>query len=1132
MASVLLQGVGSAVGNAILPGIGGAFLGSLGRAAGGLIDQKIGLGTHVTGPRLETLSVQDSRYGRAIPVIYGRARVAGNVIWSTDLIETQHNSSVGGKGGGISTTTFTYSVHCAVGLCLGPIGGIATIWADSTIIYQNGSWTSGIVDAATVYTGSASQTPDPFMQSVLGADNVPAWKNLAYIVFENLQLAHFGNRIPNLTFEIIPASNVTSPIWSGSINPALNGIGSDMACGMLTPIPLNSTTAVVGGYTPSGSNWAFTAITYDTSGSVPVEIARASSTSFPISFAYDQSWSLSPDGRFIIFYTVDDTGTRLHYFALYDTVAQQFGPVLSANLDRATPYKVMAWLDAQRFVISDIVGGALGLHVFMRSGLGLVDLGFFNIWGNGTSTTLQPYYGAQFTPYAGGLIAYVWTFGVSNPLTLTARTITWRNGTLNVGAAFTAVGGMTISTWSQICAQFIQTSAIEWTLVITSTYYTGLISFEPSANGAVITRPWQVFTNSFGLGGTNYPVFFGDRFIVIQQAYTENQYRLSEILLASGRFSQSANAVVITGSTAYSHQFGAIRLDTNRILFIAANTNNTIGQCAVINRGTSGNLATVIGDILTRAGYGTSDYDLSALSSTIIDGYVVSENHPARGTIEPLQMYTPFDLVEASGVLKAIPRGSSAAVTISSSEWRAVENYTADPPPGLDVTRGQESDLPREITLDFIDPSRNFEINSQRARRTATSSKLVQKITLPIVCEANLSKQIAEARLFTTWAERELVRISLSRRWLALDPADIIDLGNGSMLRVASINQKGSLLEIEGFYVYGAASTSAATADGGQQSGATTSATVPSLLYLLDAPLLQNADDQPGVYVAAAGLAGWKSASIWRSRDGVNYINTASLTQPATAGNATTILANGPTNYIDHVSSVTVQLVYGSLASCNDLDLLNGANAAWLGGEIIQFQTATLMGPGQYQLTNLLRGRRGTEYATTTHTVGEDFVLLQSGSLDFLAAQITDRGASYDFRALSKGQSLGDAQDYAFTYALNTIRPFAPAGLSGTRSNGTSGDLTLTWKRRARLNAEWVDNIDVPLDESSESYDLEIMNGTSVMRTFSTITAPTITYTVAQQTADWGGTVPPHFTINVYQLSSRYGRGLKATALV
>ena len=77
------------------------------------------------------------------------------------------------------------------------------------------------------------------------------------------------------------------------------------------------------------------------------------------------------------------------------------------------------------------------------------------------------------------------------------------------------------------------------------------------------------------------------------------------------------------------------------------------------------------------------------------------------------------------------------------------------------------------------------------------------------------------------------------------------------------------------------------------------------------------------------------------------------------------------------------------------------------------------------------------------------------------------------------------------------------------------------------MNAAWVDYIDVPLDEAQELYDVEIMSGTSVLRTVSGVTVPQFVYTAAMQTADWGGSIPPTFTVRVYQRSDRYGRGKK-----
>ena len=169
MASIIL----TAAGQAIAPGIGGALLGALGAYAGSVIDTQVfGLGSgrrKFEGPRLENLKVQDSRYGAGIPIVYGRTRVAGNVIWSTDLIETrqEQSQSGGGKGGGggsVSAIHYTYRVSCAIGICFGPIVTLHAVWADGKLIYDGVNWKSGIVSSATVYTGTTTQAADPVMQ--------------------------------------------------------------------------------------------------------------------------------------------------------------------------------------------------------------------------------------------------------------------------------------------------------------------------------------------------------------------------------------------------------------------------------------------------------------------------------------------------------------------------------------------------------------------------------------------------------------------------------------------------------------------------------------------------------------------------------------------------------------------------------------------------------------------------------------------------------------------------------------------------------------------------------------------------------------------------------------------------------
>jgi len=207
MAALVLSVAGGAAGSAVF-GPAGAIAGRLaGAIAGNIIDRSL-FATHserqVEGPRLADLDVMASTEGAPIPRIYGRARLSGQVIWATDIEEVvsvrSDTESAGGKGGGNSvtttTTTYTYFANFAVGLCEGAIGRVARIWADGKPLD-----TSGLVVRA--YVGNDSQTPDPLIVAREGAGNAPAYRGLAYVVFERLPLEQFGNRIPQLSFEVM-----------------------------------------------------------------------------------------------------------------------------------------------------------------------------------------------------------------------------------------------------------------------------------------------------------------------------------------------------------------------------------------------------------------------------------------------------------------------------------------------------------------------------------------------------------------------------------------------------------------------------------------------------------------------------------------------------------------------------------------------------------------------------------------------------------------------------------------------------------------------------------------------------------------------------------------------------------------
>jgi hypothetical protein len=205
MAALVLSAGGAALGGALFGPVG-AMVGRVGGAlAGNMLDRSLlggGEATSREGPRLADLNVMASTEGSPIPRVYGRARLSGQVIWATQLeevISTREDDSAGGKGFGApqsTSTTYSYFANFAVGLCEGEISDVRRIWADGQPL-----------DLANinfrVHRGDDEQMPDALIVAKEGADNAPAYRGLAYIVFERLSLEGFGNRIPQLSFEIV-----------------------------------------------------------------------------------------------------------------------------------------------------------------------------------------------------------------------------------------------------------------------------------------------------------------------------------------------------------------------------------------------------------------------------------------------------------------------------------------------------------------------------------------------------------------------------------------------------------------------------------------------------------------------------------------------------------------------------------------------------------------------------------------------------------------------------------------------------------------------------------------------------------------------------------------------------------------
>jgi hypothetical protein len=452
-----------------------------------------------------------------------------------------------------------------------------------------------------------------------------------------------------------------------------------------------------------------------------------------------------------------------------------------------------------------------------------------------------------------------------------------------------------------------------------------------------------------------------------------------------------------------------------------------------------------------------------------------------------------------------------------------------------ELTRAQESDLPHVAKVTFIDGDRDYSQGMAEGRRIAGDAARVASARLPIVTTYRAARNIAETMVQEAWASRERGKFTLPPSKLALDASDIVTLsanGRGHPMRLTGLSL-GDAIEAEAMsiepqlYDAFAAPVREPVANDpviyGQQLG-----------VFLDLPLIRGDETPYADSVAAYGNPWPGGVAFYRSPATSGYTLKALAATPAVIGVTGTDFHAGPTSRWDEGNTLRVVLSAGELSSTEALLVLGGANycavenadGEW---EVIQFRTASLTAPLTYALTGLLRGQAGTEGAMRDPVAsGARFVLLDDAvvQVDMVAADI---GLTFNWKY---GPARYDIGHISYQTAIRTfqgagLRPLSPVHVTGRQA---PGGLEISWIRRTRIGGDGWDQLEVPLGEDREAYEIDILDGADVVRTLAA-TTPGILYTTAQQTTDFGAP-QPSYAVRVYQLSATYGRGQAREAIV
>lgn len=1145
MAVLAVAAVGSAIGGAI----GGTFLGiaastwgwSIGAAVGNMLFAPDG--PDYEGPRLGDLKVTGAVEGSDIPILYGQCRAATQLIWTKDLREVVTKTSSGGKGGGGGSTTTTYTYFGTFAVCVGEFQSqhIRRIWANKKLIYDtspSAQFTTEEGHAFNLYLGSQTQQPDPLIEAEVGAGNAPAYRGYTYIVFDDIPLVDYGNRLPNIEIEVVTSGNSNIVYEEDLItqNGTHHGPRSQFYDKKRELI------IQVRGLTYSGERndpGFWDVIWIDPSSRTVVD--KLTHTIMP--YGFGQGGFLWPN---------DEEATHL---------------VLAGNADGTGSGADVHYvnLDTRKVTRVDLNQGYMGarcpdgfVHVHYTFGQTRINVSLYKEDDDRTFIWSE-------------LQADGYHFGETTlPIVTDGRNfliIGYKDGTdprewYIISAKYSLYTEWNGSSWED------KLSATRTSGYIHLPFLDGIPGYPrdrealyESATGYYwFSHFWDV-TNDNGIQpegasacywAVDKNAEFKERFIVedvngggipinIQgepnfdfNEETGNIYRICtgigfEITNLASRTGYIGPS--IGSATAWCHY----DYKTDTVVGTQRDGRDfTVGYWRLnAVDGVTINLSDVITDICGRVGIPASQLDLTDISDIKIRGYRHTRQTKARGDLEPLLKAFHLDAYQSDWKLKFVKRNNTSVATID-VDWFGATSEEKEADDLYEITIPQEVDLPRSYDVQYI--SFNNDHNPANALSTwfSGSSQRAASASFPIVFEDQEAKQLADKLLQLSY-DSVGYKFSVPLKYTNLDPGDIVNLtlDNANVTaRIAKIERGINGIVNLRVVEQSAESVVSEAVAGGVSPAVSISGSSPTQLLLLDTPLLTDTDlDHPGPYMSGYTYSGaFTISSFYFSADNQSFSSFASIDQHPTIGYCTNTPSAVTFEDWDETNTLIIDLIHGQGETITDAIALAG-ETGWAWGqpgrwEIISIVNMTLQGDGTWHADRILRGRRGTDVHMNSHAANDFIIKLESGdTLLRRSLQTSDIGSTRYYKAVKAGGLIADASSVSWTVGDEPYQPYVPCDLYTSEDTGTRA-IILSGTERTRLSGvlggpnSVTDGVGQDPDITGYRYQIIEELTDTVIRSYD---APTFSYdySLADQETDYGVSLPSTIRWRVGPISDK-----------
>jgi len=431
-------------------------------------------------------------------------------------------------------------------------------------------------------------------------------------------------------------------------------------------------------------------------------------------------------------------------------------------------------------------------------------------------------------------------------------------------------------------------------------------------------------------------------------------------------------------------------------------------------------LAQIVSAVCELAGMEDTMYDVSQLDG-FVAGVTIINTYPAYTVLQSLSQVFFFAPSNYDGRLHFVPGGGDSVATITEDDM--VDDHDQD----IEQTQREDAiAVPRTMNLLYYDVAGGLATDKQTSERAgdrrAQGEQSMQSAV--VMTSKQAARAVAVNHKVSVEELRGSLKFCLPDSWLELVPANPVVVqwnGRSERCRITKLEVFDGYQQYELFHDRQSSYTSQVEGIPAAPSTPPPSNVVgPTLIEPLDIHIVRDVDDNAGLimYVAISGtMPAWTGAQIELSYDGgLNYIDSLTSGTDSTMGFLESSLPDHPQAYPDQTNTIAVEIQtpYAELEDTDLRGMLNKLNLAIVGDEIIQFANADETSEGHWELSLLLRGRKGT--LTREHAPGERFVLLDPGALGVIPLGVSDIGRTFTFRAISFGEDESTATVVSVVY--------------------------------------------------------------------------------------------------------------------